>query len=108
VEEVNVARLQTVRGEFNLKLNIIKQEDERLEIEFGGEGDTLLNIIQSSLLENPDVKMAGYSKPHPLMNRSRLFIMMNQEKDPQNALLKASNDAKNHLKRFLNAFEKGN
>jgi DNA-directed RNA polymerase subunit L len=91
-----------------LKLNIIKKENERLEIEFGGEGHTLLNIIQSSLLENQDVKMAGYSKPHPLMNRSRLFIIMNQEKDPQNALLKASSDAENLLKQFLKAFEKGN
>jgi DNA-directed RNA polymerase subunit L len=50
-----------------LKLKIEKNEKDHFELAFGGEGHTLLNLLQSSLLEDKDVKMAGYRKPHPLM-----------------------------------------
>jgi DNA-directed RNA polymerase subunit L len=58
-----------------MKLNIIKEEERYIEVEFGGESHTLLNLLQTSLLEDPAVEMAGYTRPHPLMDRSRLFMV---------------------------------
>jgi len=88
-----------------LKINIVEKEDGRMEAQFGGEGHTLLNLIQSSLLEDPDVEMAGYSKPHPLMNRSRLFINMRNDKDPEKALIRATKNAKEKLSSFHEKFQ---
>jgi DNA-directed RNA polymerase subunit L len=89
-----------------MKLNIIKQEGDTLEIEFAGEGHTLLNLIQSNLLEDRNVEMAGYTKPHPLMDRSRLFIKLKKENNQLENLKKASLNAKSKLDEFLEAFEK--
>jgi DNA-directed RNA polymerase subunit L len=88
-----------------LKINVIKEEEDYLEAEFGGEGHTLLNLIQSSLLEDPDVEMAGYTKPHPLMDKSNLFIKMKKGKNPYDALKKATENAEEKLKTFLKEFQ---
>ncbi|MFP3950948.1 MAG: RpoL/Rpb11 RNA polymerase subunit family protein [Candidatus Bathyarchaeia archaeon] len=88
-----------------MKLNIVKREEGRMEVQFGGESHTLLNLIQSSLLEDLHVEMAGYSKPHPLMDRSRLFINMRNGEDPERALIRATKNAKEKLNTFLEKFE---
>ncbi len=89
-----------------MKLNIIKDEDGFLELEFGGESHTLLNLLQSSLLEDSAVEMAGYTRPHPLMDRSRLTIKMKRGKKTQEALKKAADNAEKKLAQFLEDFEK--
>ena len=66
-----------------MKLNIVREEEGYLELDFGGEGHSLLNLLQSVLTQDPDVEMAGYTKPHPLMDRSRLFIKTKKGKNPQ-------------------------
>ena len=83
-----------------MKLNIVKDEEGYLEIEFGGEGHTLLNLLQTSLLEDPAVEMAGYTRPHPLMDRSKLFIKMKKKGDPKLALKRAADDAEAKLREF--------
>jgi len=83
-----------------MKLNIVKKGDGRLEMAVGGEGHTLLNLLQSSLLKNKDVSMAGYSKPHPLMDRSVLYVKMKGRKPPEEALLVATEDAKKQINEF--------
>jgi DNA-directed RNA polymerase subunit L len=88
-----------------LKLLIEKNEDDRLELAFGGEGHTLLNLLQSFLLKNKDVEMAGYRKPHPLMDRSLLFMDMKKGKNPIEALLRSAEDTKEELNKFLKQFE---
>ena len=88
-----------------MKLRKVKEEDKQLEIEVGGEGHTLLNLLQSSLLKNSNVKMAGYSKPHPLMDRSVFYVTLKRGKDFDKALIKGANDAKNELADFKKKFE---
>jgi len=88
-----------------MKLRILKTGNGLLEMAVGGEGHTLLNLLQSSLLENKDVKMAGYSKPHPLMDRSILYVQMTGEKPPEKALLTAAENAKKKVNEFLADFE---
>jgi DNA-directed RNA polymerase subunit L len=89
-----------------VKINIIKQEGNTLELEFSGEGHTLLNLLQSSLLEDSNVEMAGYTKPHPLMDRSRLFIKLKKIDNHLELLSRASKNAQDKLSEFLLSFEK--
>jgi DNA-directed RNA polymerase subunit L len=88
-----------------MRLNIVSEEDDRLEIQVGGEGHTLLNLLQSFLLANKDVEMAGYSKPHPLMDRSVLYVYTKKRKDQRNVLLKSAGDARKKVDEFLKKFD---
>ena len=88
-----------------MKLNIVNEEDDRLEMEVGGEGHTLLNLLQSFLLSNKDVEMAGYSKPHPLMDRSVLYVHTKKRKDQRKVLLKSAENAKKKVDEFLTKFD---
>lgn len=90
-----------------MKLNIVKEEAGYFEIEFGGESHTLLNLLQSSLLEDPAVEMAGYTHPHPLMDRSRLFIRVRGRKDPKLILKRAADNAEAKLKEFSEGLDQG-
>jgi DNA-directed RNA polymerase subunit L len=89
-----------------MKINIVKQEDKYMEMEFSGEGHTLLNLLQESLLEDGNVEMAGYSKPHPLMDRSKLFIRLKRGERHLDAVKKAVAKADGKLDEFLEEFEK--
>ena len=88
-----------------MKLHKLRVVDKQLEMEVSGEGHTLLNLIQSSLLKQANVKMAGYAKPHPLMDRSIFYITLKRGKNFDNALIKGANDAKKELAAFLKKFE---
>ena len=89
-----------------MKINITKQEDKIIEMDFSGEGHTLLNLIQSSLLEDSNVEMAGYTKPHPLMDRSRLFIQLKKKENPLEVIKRASMKVNGKLDEFLELFDK--
>ena len=88
-----------------MKLHKLRVEDKQLEMEVSGEGHTLLNLLQSFLLKQANVKMAGYSKPHPLRDRSIFYITLKRGKNFDNALIKGANDAKKELAVFLKKFE---
>jgi len=91
-----------------MKLNIVKEEEGYIEVEFGGEGHTLLNLLQTSLLEDPTVEMAGYTRPHPLMDRSRLFIRFKGKKvKPMEILKKAADNAEAKLNDFNEGLNQG-
>src|SRR5512137_2423925 len=91
-----------------MKLNLIKEEERYIEVEFGGESHTLLNLIQTSLLEDPAVEMAGYTRPHPLMDRSRLFIRLKEKKgDVKKILKRAADNAEAKLNEFDEGFKQG-
>jgi DNA-directed RNA polymerase subunit L len=89
-----------------VKINIVKQEGNYMEMEFSGEGHTLLNLLQDSLLEDGNVEMAGYSKPHPLMDRSKLFIRLKRGERHLDTIRKAVAKADGKLDEFLDEFEK--
>jgi DNA-directed RNA polymerase subunit L len=89
-----------------MKINITKREKGLIELDLSGEGHTLLNLVQASLIENKNVEMAGYSKPHPLMDRSRLFIKLKRGDDVLGVIKKATENADGKLDEFLGQFEK--
>jgi len=88
-----------------MKINIVKQEGGYMELDFSGEGHTLLNLLQSSLLEDPEVEMAGYSKPHPLMDRAKLFVKLRRGEGHLDAVRRAAVAAGGKLDEFLAGFE---
>lgn len=91
-----------------MKLNIVKEEEGYVEIEFGSEGHTLLNLLQTSLLEDAAVEMAGYTRPHPLMDRSRLFVRFKGKKvNPMEILKKAADNAEAKLAEFDEGLKQG-
>jgi DNA-directed RNA polymerase subunit L len=87
-----------------MKLKIVKDEKNHLEMKVGGEGHTLLNLLQSSLLAHKNVTMAGYSKPHPLMNRSLLYFNTKGRKTSKKILVESAEDAKKRMNSFLSDF----
>lgn len=87
-----------------MKLNVVTDESDKLELEVGGEGHSLLNLLQSSILAHNDVNMAGYTKPHPLMDRSSLFITVKRGKDPKKVLIESAEDAKARIADFIDRF----
>jgi len=89
-----------------MKINVVKREGGYMEMEFSGEGHTLLNLMQENLLEDGNVEMAGYSKPHPLMDRSKLFIRLRKGEAHLDAVKKAAERADGKLDGFLEEFEK--
>jgi DNA-directed RNA polymerase subunit L len=89
-----------------MKINITKREPGYVEFDFSGEGHTLLNLLQSSLIEDKNVEMAGYSKPHPLMDRSRLFVKLKKGDNVLEAIKKACENGDGKLDEFLREFEK--
>ena len=88
-----------------MRINIVRQEGPYMELEFSGEGHTMLNLLQSSLLEDPEVEMAGYSKPHPLMDRAKMFIKLRKGEGHLEALRRAAEAAGGRLDEFLAGFE---
>ena len=89
-----------------MKINITKMEKGHVELEFSGESHTLLNLLQSSLIADAKVELAGYSKPHPLMDRSKLFITLKRGNKMMDALKRAARNADGKLDEFLEGFEK--
>jgi DNA-directed RNA polymerase subunit L len=89
-----------------MKINISQKDEKYIELDFSGEGHTLLNLLQTNLLEVEEVEMAGYSKQHPLMDRSKLFIRLKKEGDHLEVLKKAAIRADGKLDEFLSKFEK--
>ena len=86
-------------------MKVLKRREGHIEIAVGGEGHTLLNLLQSSLLRDEAVRMAGYAKPHPLMDYSILFVEMKGDKTPEQAIIDAAERAKGEMREFLSAFK---
>jgi DNA-directed RNA polymerase subunit L len=88
-----------------VKLNKVSVNGKQLQLEVGGEGHTLLNLLQSSLLRTGNVKLAGYSRPHPLMDRSIFYVTLKRGSDFDRVLIRGAKDAKKGLADFLKKFK---
>lgn len=73
----------------NLKVKILKKTGNELRIEIDGESHTFCNLLQNTLLEDRGVEVAGYDLPHPLTQRSILYIKAKKEANPSKALERA-------------------
>ncbi|MCL4363325.1 hypothetical protein M1439_02660 [Candidatus Marsarchaeota archaeon] len=63
-----------------MELQIIKNENKELMIEFQSGDLTMPDLIASELLNNPDVEFAGVKKDHPEVGKPILVVKTNKKK----------------------------
>lgn len=62
-------------------------------------------MLQKTLLEDETIEMAGYDKPHPLVDRTIIYIRTKGRKKPKTALKKATKKILGRSKAFRTAFK---
>jgi len=89
-----------------MKVSLLKVTKHELKIEIEGEGSTLLNLLQKTLLKNKKVGFAGYAIPHRLVEKSIFHVRTSGDLVPVKALLKALEELKNETEAFKKNFKK--
>jgi len=72
-----------------MNLKIIEKTDNEIKVEMAGESHTLLNVLKSSLLDDPRIEVATYDIKHPTISEPILFVKTNGV-DPVVAIKEAS------------------
>ncbi|TFH43923.1 MAG: DNA-directed RNA polymerase subunit L [ANME-2 cluster archaeon] len=72
-----------------MNLKIIEKTDDEIKVEMAGESHTLLNVLKSSLLDDPRIEVATYDIKHPTISEPILFVKTNGV-DPVVAIREAS------------------
>ena len=71
-----------------MKLKLLKEEGNELKFEID-EGHTFCSLLQSFLLEDESVELAGYDIPHPLLPSTIFYIRTKRPRKPREAIEKA-------------------
>lgn len=87
-------RIMEKRSCEQLKVKVLKKEGKELKIEIEGAGHGLCNLLQTKLLEDKNVDMAGYDVPHPLASNPVIYVRMKGAAKPEEALRKAAEKAR--------------
>jgi len=72
-----------------MNLKIIEKTDDEIMVEMAGESHTLLNVLKSSLLDDPRIEVATYDIKHPTISEPILFVKT-KDVDPVVAIREAS------------------
>jgi len=89
-----------------MKVRIIEKDKNFLKLEIEGEGHTLFNFVQTLLLQEKGVEIAGYNKPHPLKENTILHLRTKEGTSPEEALMTAIEKGKTEVNGFQSTFEK--
>lgn len=89
-----------------MKVKILSEATNRLEIEIADEDHTLGNLLRSKLLKDKKVKHAGYQIVHPLTGGIKLLIQTEGSGTPRDALLRALSEIEEETKEFQQKFKK--
>jgi DNA-directed RNA polymerase subunit L len=89
-----------------MKVKILSEATNRLEIEIADEDHTLGNLLRSKLLKDKKVKHAGYQIVHPLTGGIKLLIQTEGSANPRDALLRALSEIEGETKEFQQIFKK--
>ena len=73
-----------------MKIEVEKIGKNELELILWNEGHTFCNLIVNMALDNPDVEYCSYFIRHPLIPKSRLYILTKKE-DPIKILIDTAN-----------------
>ena len=91
-----------------MNLKIIEKTDNEIKVEMAGESHTLLNVLKSSLLDDPRIEVATYDIKHPTISEPILFVKTNGV-DPVVAIKEASDRIIEVYEEFKTVFnEKAN
>ena len=72
-----------------MKIKVLKKSGNELKIEVEGGTHGLCNLLQKRLLEDKTVDFAGYDVPHPLASNPTIYVRMNGNAKPEDALITA-------------------
>ena len=89
-----------------MKVKVLKITDNELKIEVEGEGHSLLNLLQKTLLEDDSIEMAGYDVPHPLFDRGILYVHTKEQQKPEAVIKEAAKKVLGLSKEFRKSFKK--
>jgi DNA-directed RNA polymerase subunit L len=89
-----------------MKVKVLKITDNELKIEVEGEGHSLLNLLQKTLLEDDSIEMAGYDVPHPLFDRGILYVHTKEQQNPEDVVKEAAKKVHGLNKEFQKSFKK--
>ena len=89
-----------------MKIKVLKKTANELKIEVEGEGHSLLNLLQKSLLEDENIEMAGYDVPHPLIDRAILYVQTKEQQNPEDLIKDAAKKVLGLSKDFQKSFKK--
>lgn len=87
-----------------MKLKILKEKNETMEIEIEGERHGFPNALVSSLQSDSSVELAAYKVEHPLIGNPKIIIKVKKGKDPRQALKAAAESLSKDLKEFDKKF----
>ena len=77
-----------------MKVKVLQKTANELKIEVEGAGHGLCNLLQKKLLEDERVDLAGYDVPHPLASSPVVYVRMKGAEKPEDALIKAVENAR--------------
>jgi len=86
-----------------MEIEILKDEDDYLEVEIKGEGHTLCNLLRKQLSEEKNTKFSSYNKKHPLVSQPILNV---KASNPKKAILNAVDSSKKLIKEFRSELKK--
>jgi DNA-directed RNA polymerase subunit L len=89
-----------------VEVKIISRTKTELKIELIGEDHTFCNLLQTTLLNDKNVEIAGYDQPHPLIRSSIIYLRTKREVAPEKVLLNALENLKAINKEFDDKFSK--
>ena len=89
-----------------MEIKVLKKTANELKIEIAGEGHSLLNLLQKSLLEDEKIDIAGYDVPHPLIDRAILYVQTKEKQNPEDVINEATKKVKDLSKEFQKSFKK--
>lgn len=89
-----------------MKINVLDQSKNELQIELVGEGHSFTNVLQSILLKDDTIEFVGYNISHPLMSHPILFIRTKGQRRPEQALIDAAKRLVKELSLIENTFKK--
>jgi DNA-directed RNA polymerase subunit L len=82
-----------------MELRLRSKTDKKMEIEFIGETDTLLNLLKQRLLADPAVETATYVMGHPYLDNP-LFIVETKSGKADAALKNAAKELRQQFDEF--------
>lgn len=82
-----------------MELRLVSKTDKRMEIEFIGENDTVLNLLKQKLLADPSVETATYVMGHPYLDNP-LFVVETRSGKAEAALKNAAKEVRQQFDEF--------
>lgn len=89
-----------------MEVKVLQKTKNELKIEIVGEDHTFCNLLQSVLLQDRNVEIAGYDQPHPLIRSSIVYVRTKRDVSPEKTMLSALANIKDLNKEFNVKFER--